>query len=924
MVDVARQLLDELMGRNRNEDPSAVKQITWEDSVFCTFYLVKFCPHDLFVNTRVDLGQCARLHDDEAKRLFEDAKPSFKKTQYEDEFLRFCTNMLTDVDRRIQKGKQRLLLMNSKLEQNNAGAPVKPITKAQEQLNSLTDKINKLVREAEEAGTRGDVDQAQALMRVCDELKEEKEQITKTQESMGWNAAELAAAQEKQMEVCEVCGAFLIIGDVQQRIDDHLSGKQHLGYLQLKRAVEEMQEARRKEREEARKRREEERRSLDKDRDKERRDRDKRRSGSERDRKSHGYSRRSRSKSRDRKRSNSKYSSPPHHRSDRDRRSSHHSRRSRTKLRIAVDIRKLNVLLATQRNFSAVTTVLNAPHTQNGPKLSYFHHVGSSPLIFRTVGQQLQMSADLYPNRECIVSCHEGKRYTFPEILEKADRLAASFDNLGIGKGDRVGLISPNYTMWYITAMACARSGCILVGLNPAYQVPELEYCVEKVGMKAIVAPETFKSQNYYEMIGKIVPEMLETGVEKKIQSKKHPKLETVIIESNRKLFGAHSFEDLLRAPSQQEISHIALFQHLIQPDSCCNIQFTSGTTGKPKAAMLSHYNFINNGFHIGKNQEFDKDYHRICVQVPLFHAFGVVIGVMAALVHGATLVLPSPGYKAEESIKAIKHEQCSYIYGTPTMYVDVVAKLKEQREHLDSLRMAVIGGSPCSPKLLKDMEEYLGVEKVKSVFGMTETTAVIFQSLRDEDKKRVLDYVGHVQEHTEAKVIDQDGNVVEFGKPGELCVRTYGTMLGYYGDEEKTKEMIGPDRWLKTGDQFVLHEDGYGQIVGRLKEMIIRGGENIFPKEIEDFLNHQPGILETHVVGIPDERMGEEVAAFIRLAPGKETITRDEVKEMCKGKLAHFKIPKYVYAVKEFPKTTSGKIQKFKCREMAQNLNKN
>lgn len=263
---------------------------------------------------------------------------------------------------------------------------------------------------------------------------------------------------------------------------------------------------------------------------------------------------------------------------------------------------------------------------------------------------------------------------------------------------------------------------------------------------------------------------------------------------------------------------------------------------------MLSHYNFINNGLHIGKNHEFDKDYHRICVQVPLFHAYGVVIGVMAALCHGSTLVLPGAGYKAEDSIEAIKHEQCSYIYGTPTMYVDVVAKLKEKREHLESLRMAAIGGSPCSPKLLHDIEEYLGIEKVRSVFGMTETTAVIFQSVPDEDKKRVLNYVGHVQEHTEAKVIDQDGNVVEFGKPGELCVRAYSTMLGYYGDETKTKEIIGVDKWLKTGDQFILHEDGYGQIVGRLKEMIIRGGENIFPKEIEDFLNHQPGILETHV----------------------------------------------------------------------------
>jgi len=300
-----------------------------------------------------------------------------------------------------------------------------------------------------------------------------------------------------------------------------------------------------------------------------------------------------------------------------------------------------------------------------------------------------------------------------------------------------------------------------------------------------------------------------------------------------------------------------------------------------------------------------------------MFHAYGTIIAIMAGLCHGSTLVLPGASYNADESIECVKEQKCSYIYGTPTMYVDVVAKLKQKREHLESLRLAVIGGSPCTPKLLRDMIEYLGIEKVKSVFGMTETTAVTFQSVHDEDTDRVLNYVGHVQDHIEAKVVDASGNIVPFGMPGELCVRGYLTMLGYYNDEQKTKEIIGADKWLKTGDQFILHEDGYGQIVGRLKEMIIRGGENIFPKEIEDFLNNHPSITETHVVGIPDERMGEEVAAFVRLNPEIVSISLEEIKQFCSGKIAHFKIPRYVITVQEFPKTTSGKIQKFKLVKM-------
>lgn len=311
---------------------------------------------------------------------------------------------------------------------------------------------------------------------------------------------------------------------------------------------------------------------------------------------------------------------------------------------------------------------------------------------------------------------------------------------------------------------------------------------------------------------------------------------------------GAFNLQELINSSSDSEIKQIDDLQHRLSPDIPCNIQFTSGTTGHPKAATLTHYNFVNNGFHIGLNQGFDKYHDRVCVQVPLFHAFGTVIAIMAGLTHGATLCLPAAGFHPPSSVKCVKEQKCTYIYGTPTMYVDLITHLKQNPEELESLKFATTGGAPCSPQLMEDMIKYLGIERVKSVFGMTETSAVIFQSILLESRDRPLNYVGHVQEHTEAKVIDADGNLVPFGTPGELCIRGYSNMLGYYNDKEKTDEMIGSDGWLRTGDQFILHEDGFGQIVGRLKDMIIRGGENIFPKEIEDFLNTHPSIVETHV----------------------------------------------------------------------------
>ncbi|XP_058818356.1 medium-chain acyl-CoA ligase ACSF2, mitochondrial isoform X1 [Topomyia yanbarensis] len=568
------------------------------------------------------------------------------------------------------------------------------------------------------------------------------------------------------------------------------------------------------------------------------------------------------------------------------------------------------------KHLSATTPALDPQkHEQNQ---SYIHHIGKHPLVYRNVGQHLRLAAEKYPNNEAIVSCHENKRLTFSEVLEKVDRIAASFYQLGLQKGDRVGIWAPNGTQFYLSTLAAARAGMISVGINPAFQIPEVEYSLNKVGVKAIISAEHYRSQNFYEMLSRLAPEMKScpTG---QLKSSRLPSLKTVIVDSNsgKALPGTISFEDLFKLSSDRDTSQIESLQAKISPDSGVNLQFTSGTTGQPKAALMSHYGFVNNGIHIARRNEFNQKPHRICLQVPLFHAYAMVIGVVAAMTYGTTLVVGGAGYKPQESLEAIKKEKCTTIYGTPTMYVDLINKVQETGFELPPVDLAVTGGATCSPKLFMDIMEILGVRKVKTVFGMTEASAVLFQSLYDDSKENVLETVGHMTDHYEAKVVDRDGNTVPFGIPGELWVRGYGTMLGYWGDAQRTKETVDSDKWLRTGDQFILREDGYGKIVGRIKEVIIRGGENIFPREIEDFLNTHPKILETHCVGVPDDRMGEEVCAFVRLKNSSQSLDLSELKEFCKGCLAHFKVPKYLRVVEQYPKTTSGKVQKFKLVEM-------
>ncbi|XP_030380489.1 medium-chain acyl-CoA ligase ACSF2, mitochondrial [Scaptodrosophila lebanonensis] len=550
------------------------------------------------------------------------------------------------------------------------------------------------------------------------------------------------------------------------------------------------------------------------------------------------------------------------------------------------------------------------------PRVSHLHHIGKEPLVYRNVGQQLELAAADYGSVEALVSCHEGKRYNYKSLLNEVDRLAAGFRKLGLRNGDALGVWGPNSVQWYLSMMGAARAGLVSVGINPVFQGPELEYCLKKVNIKALVAPEKFKRQDYYEIIKSICPEISDAK-QGRITSGKFPHLQTVIIDSKSRFKGTLTFDEVMDL--DKDTVEITELQRSICPDNACNVQFTSGTTGHPKAAVLSHYNFVNNGIHVANRNELE--HARCCVQVPLFHAYGVVISIMAALARGSTLVLPSQGFSPKDSLQAIVNEKCTVIHGTPTMYVDLVRTQLELKAPLGEINKAITGGAPVSPQLILDMKQVLGVKAVHSVFGMTETTAVIFQTPPGDSEDNVLHTVGHLQDHVEAKVIDEQGHTVPFGQPGELCVRGYVTMLGYFGDVEKTNETIGPDKWLRTGDRFVLQENGYGRIVGRLKEMIIRGGENIFPKEIEDFLNAHPDILEAHVLGVPDERLGEEVCAFVRLRPNVDPkgITRDTLREYGKGKLAHFKIPRYIVQVEAFPKTTSGKIQKFKLLEAFQ-----
>ncbi|XP_062547096.1 medium-chain acyl-CoA ligase ACSF2, mitochondrial-like [Armigeres subalbatus] len=560
-----------------------------------------------------------------------------------------------------------------------------------------------------------------------------------------------------------------------------------------------------------------------------------------------------------------------------------------------------------------------------GANQSYAHNADAQPLIYRNIGQHLRLAVEKYPNNEALVSSYEAKRFSFSEVMEKVDRLASSLHLLGLEKGDRVGIWAPNCAAYYLTCLAIARAGMITVGINPAFEIPEVEYALNKVQVKALVTVESYRTQKYYEMLCQLMPELADSSPGK-LKSSKIPSLKLVIVDrETKKLPGTISLTDILKIASEEEISKIEALQPTISPDSGACLLFTSGTTGKPKAALLSHFGLINNGSHAAVRLELDRKQSRICVQVPLFHVFGISLGLMASLGYGSTLVFPSAGFQASASLKAIIEEKCTLIYGTPTMFVDLLNELPKEKRQLPAMDYALIGASTCSPNLVWEVKEGLGVREVLAGYGMTEASGAMFTSYLGDKTEVAVSTLGKLMEHVEAKVVDHEGNTVPSGTPGELLLRGYGTMLGYWEEEDKTKEIISADRWLKTGDQFVLGQDGYGSMVGRIKDLIIRGGENVYPKEIEDVLNTHPNLLETYCIGVPDERLGEEICAYVRVKDTvpEGTINLGEIKQFCQGKLSNFKIPRHLRIIENFPKTSSGKIQKFKLLEMFKNENK-
>jgi len=519
-------------------------------------------------------------------------------------------------------------------------------------------------------------------------------------------------------------------------------------------------------------------------------------------------------------------------------------------------------------------------------------------LLEVTIGQALDRAAERWGERDALVSAAQGIRWSWRELAQRADAMAAGLLALGLEPGDRIGIWSPNCAEWALGQFAAAKIGLILTTINPAYRTTELEFTVNKVGMRALISAETFKTGDYVAM--------LETA---------HlPRLEHKIKIGGLPRVGWITFDDVAAMASGIEVDRVRAMRERLDCREAINIQFTSGTTGQPKGATLSHRNILNNAWFVGRAQQLAAD-DRICVPVPLYHCFGMVMGNLTGVTCGATIVYPSAGFDAEATLKAIEQEHCTALYGVPTMFIAELEHPDFEQFDLTSLRTGIMAGSPCPIEVMKQVIEKMHMSGVTIAYGMTETSPVSFQSAVDDPIEKRVSTVGRVQPHVEVKVIDEEGRTTPRGVPGELCTRGYSVMLGYWDEPERTSEAIDSEGWMHTGDLGVLDKDGYGNIVGRIKDMVIRGGENVYPREIEEFLHAHPKVLDAQVVGVPDRQMGEELCAWIRLRAG-EACNEDEIRAFCQGRIAYYKIPRYIRFVEEYPLTVSGKVQKFVIRQ--------
>ncbi|XP_028401856.1 acyl-CoA synthetase family member 2, mitochondrial-like isoform X2 [Dendronephthya gigantea] len=558
------------------------------------------------------------------------------------------------------------------------------------------------------------------------------------------------------------------------------------------------------------------------------------------------------------------------------------------------------------------------PLTSHSPsdKLSYFCGPSGKPFLGSTIGQVVDQAAELYPDRDAYVFCENGRKATFSDLKFMADKLAAGFLALGLKRGDRVGIWGPNVEEWILTQFATAKAGLILVNINPAYRAAEAHYALKKVGCKALVSVSSHKTSDYYGMLCEIAPE-LHDSKPGWLHSEHVPMLRQVIMIGDENYSGTLSFNEVIQAGGNNETEELNALQQRLQFDDPISIQFTSGTTGNPKGVTLSHHNILNNAFLVGSTVKYAEEHSKICIPVPLYHCFGMVLGSLSSVIFGATAVYPSSSFDARTTLAACQAEKCTSLYGTPTMFIDMLSEEDLSQFDLNSLRTGVMGGSQCHIEIMKAVMDKLHLPELTLAYGLTELSPLCCQTQIDDPVELRVSTVGKMHSNTEGKIVNENGEIIPVGEDGELCVRGYCVMLGYWDDEDKTKSTIDASGWLHTGDKASMDEDGYVRIVGRMKDLIIRGGENIYPAEIEQFLYHHSKIQEVEVIGVPDKRMGEEICAWIRLIKD-ETATADEIKEFCKGKIAHFKIPRYIKFVDDMPMTVTGKVKKYVMREIS------
>jgi fatty-acyl-CoA synthase len=549
----------------------------------------------------------------------------------------------------------------------------------------------------------------------------------------------------------------------------------------------------------------------------------------------------------------------------------------------------------------------------SGTALSYVSGASITPLLGQTIGANLDHGIDAWGDRPALIVRQQGLRWTYRELREHAEAFAAGLLSLGLQPADRIGIWSPNNAEWVVTQFATAKAGLILVNINPAYRLTELEYALNKVGCRALITATSFKTSNYVEMINTLAPE-LRTSNPGVLKAERLPHLEMVIQIGPDTVPGAIPFHAIAGRATTVDRTRLRQIEQRLQFDDPINIQFTSGTTGAPKGATLTHHNILNNGFFIGEAMKLTPE-DKLCIPVPLYHCFGMVLGNLACTTHGAAMVFPGEGFDPLATLQTVAEERCTALHGVPTMFIAEMEHTDFRRFDLGSLRTGIMAGSPCPIEVMRRTVAQMHLSEITIAYGMTETSPVSFQTTVDDPLERRVTTVGRIHPHLEVKIIDADGRVVPRGTPGELCTRGYSVMLGYWGDDERTREAIDVTRWMHTGDLATIDDEGYCNIVGRIKDMIIRGGENVYPREVEEFLYRHPKIQDVQVFGVPDPRYGEEIAAWIKVRPG-ETLTAEEIVTFCCDQIAHYKVPRHIRFVAEFPLTVTGKVQKYLMRQ--------